>query len=181
MIKKDLTILEKIYGFKLFANCGTPFKGEQLPFYYKQLNSIEQVGLALNSPTWESFELEGLNTLRFYLNNFPRNKQQIEEATLWNKIVVSYKEELPSLELQAKQFSERTEIDSTIVYSFRWMILLMCMENHFYKINPKIPTLFLNMLPIYEAGHITCGWQGLIERNADGKSIDISKGLLLIY
>ena len=181
MITIDNTVLSQLKEFSLYSNCGKQFQNEVPPFTIEQLFRIEDVNRNLQSLDWENFEIECLNALRSYLRNYPRNKRQQDELLLWNKITDVYKKELTFLESIAKELVETSSVDTTMIASFNWITLIMCMENHFQKLNTKIPTVFLHMLPIYAAGHIPCGWKGSIERRSDGKSMNLSEGTLLIY
>ncbi|GAB4018864.1 hypothetical protein [Spirosoma koreense] len=177
----DPFILNQFKAISLFTECGKPFKGETPPFNFEQITDVETVNKNLISSNWENFMLEGKNVLNYYLQNFFRNKEQEKEALRWNQIVDHYKEQLSDLENFTKGYLEASGLNKIMLHDINWIVLNMCMENHYRKLDPKIPILFLNMLPIYTAGHIPCGWQGDVKRKTDRKAMNISEGVLFIY
>ncbi|GAB3719411.1 hypothetical protein GCM10027592_62910 [Spirosoma flavus] len=73
------------------------------------------------------------------------------------------------------------ELDQAAVDTFNWNILALCMGSYYEKIDKKTPNLFKSFIPIYQAGHMPCGWLGPIETVNNTFAISIQNGVLLIY
>ena len=171
----DIDFVDRLKSLPLFKHVGES-NIHNLKFDYRQLSSVNDVNNQLNSTNWENFTLESRNRLTVYLIA-RRNK----DYQAWNELTEAYKKELSYFEPLVNDFVEQSKIDKVFVHDFNWIFLALCMENHYSKLDSDIPILFQYFLPLYEAGHIPCGWQGAITEDHKGKPIDITKGILLVY
>ena len=171
----DRNFIERLKAIRWFQRCEQSPDGLHLKFSYRQIQDRAEVDENIKSLTWENFTLEASNRLTSYLHH-NRNK----EYQAWNTITDAYKKELPFFESQVQAFAETNGI-ACVLDDFNCIVLGMCMENHYYKIAPHLPIFFQYLLPLYEKGHIPCGWQGEVEEEFTGKPVDLTKGIPLIY
>jgi hypothetical protein len=113
---------------------------------------------------WADTVLDASNDLTEFLHaKYPT------EYSRWNEIARKAREEVerglaPLVQVAAAEAS----LGSDFVDSAKWVILSALVESAYTSCRP--PVFFLRLLPVYEAGHAVCGWQG--ER---------PKGKLLVY
>ena len=175
VITPDHSFIAKLEGLPLFEHCGE-ITHLKLPFNYRQVFDKPLVNQELTSPNRSDFTLEARNRLTLYLHH---NKR--EDYQPWNSIALAYKPFVLQLTPKSVQFAAANGIDPVLAHATDWNLLAMCMENHYQKTAPRIPVFFLNLLPIYEAGHTPCGWDGEVEEDLKGRPMDMSQGTLLIY
>ncbi|UOQ55549.1 hypothetical protein [Hymenobacter cellulosivorans] len=180
MSKPDLTtpdqaFLQRLKDLPLFQHLGE-YSIPETTFTQRRLPSSQEVNKHLHSITWENFTLEARNRLTMYLS-----KKHPKEDRLWNAITEAYKPELSYFKPTIEKYMREYHLDDAFAHDFDWNILGMCMENHYQKIAPRLPSFFLDFLPLYEAGHIPCGWEGPVQEEYTGKPIDKSAGILLVY
>jgi hypothetical protein len=107
---------------------------------------------------WENAELEARNQLTVFLAlSFP------EEDRQWNDVTDDARvgfvdNELPMKLRVALRRHGLQPVPKSIVDSVQWNILAAIMEDAYGDLNP--PRFFTKLLPIYEAGHLPCGWEG---------------------
>lgn len=171
----DEGFLQKLRVLPLFQQLGKDSVPET-KFTQQRLTDAEEANKELQATDWESFTLEARNRLTAYLS-----KKHPKEDTLWNPLTKAYKLELQYFKPIVEEYMSRHHMVKDFAHDFEWNILAMCMENHYQKIAPRIPIFFLDFLPLYEAGHIPCGWKGPVLEEYTGKPIDKSTGILLVY
>jgi hypothetical protein len=105
---------------------------------------------------WENAQLEAQNQLTMWLHNHDRAHYQH-----WNEFVSKYKQEVvtPLTETVLLPYHQRHSLDVAVVQSVQWDVLGALMENT-YLTSGHSSFFFLELLCIYEAGHLPCGWQG---------------------
>jgi hypothetical protein len=171
----DETFLQKLKSLPLFQHIGEDSVPET-KFNQQRLNNVQEVNKQLQSIDWENFTLEARNRLTIYLHEkYPK------EDSLWNTITNAYKSELLYFKPVVNKCMIINNLDEIFAHDFDWIFLAMCMENHYQRIAPRIPIFFQYFLPIYEAGHIPCGWNGRADEEYTGKPVDISNGILMVY
>lgn len=171
----DEAFLQRLKNLPLFQHLGEDSIPETT-FTQRRLTSSQEVNKHLQSITWGNFTLEARNRLTAYLA-----KKHPKEDALWNPLTKAYKAELLYFEPIVDGVISHHSMDKKFSHSFFWNILAMCMENHYQRIAPRLPPFFLDFLPLYEAGHIPCGWEGPVQEEYTGKPIDKSTGILLVY
>jgi hypothetical protein len=171
----DEAFLQKIKDLSLFQKLGEDSVPET-KFTQQRLTDAEEANKHLQAINWGNFTLEARNRLTTYLS-----KKHPKEDILWNTITEVYKAELLYFKPIVEECMSRHYMAKDFVHDFEWNILAMCMENHYQKLVPRIPVFFLDFLPLYEAGHIPCGWKGPVLEEYTGKPIDKSTGILMVY
>jgi hypothetical protein len=175
LITLDEAFVQRLKELPLFQHLGE----DSIPdtkFKQHRLTTILEVNKHLQTLAWENFTLEARNRLTTYLSN-----KYSKEDVRWNTITEAYKAELLHFEPIVENYTSRGHMDKSFSHSFFWNILAMCMENHYQKTAPRLPIFFLDFLPLYETGHVPCGWDGPVQEEYTGKPIDKSVGTLLVY
>jgi len=150
MTNKEL--LDQIKKIDWFSNCGNEiFVHSQ--YKIQKFKSIEEVKKSINSIAWENTTLNASNNLSSYLDSI-----NSREATNWNKTIENIKNELLFLEDVAQIFSNKYDFD--IIDDLKWNFLMILTENHLKNIERKVPLFFNNLLEIYKAGNLPCGYKG---------------------
>lgn len=168
-------VVDTLKNAPLFTRCG---QVDSLPvaFPYEFLTSVQKVNESLLAPDWENFTLEARNRLTTYLS-----KRKPREYNSWNEVTERYKRDLTTFDALVQELIGRQHIDPVFKHDFDWIVLAMCMEGHYYQVDAHLPVLFQQLLPVYEMGHIPCGWRGQITEDHTGKSMQLSSGTLLVY
>ncbi|OON69090.1 hypothetical protein B0919_10290 [Hymenobacter sp. CRA2] len=160
----------------LFACCGQPLT-LHLPFAYKMLQTPLAVNQALGAVVWENFTLEAQNRLTVFLH-LKHNRQYQN----WNTLVDAYKQELQFLPPLAQRFATANDLEPLpFAHDCQWIFLGLCMENHYSQLDARVPITFQRFLPLYEAGHVPCGWEGEAPEESGCRAMDFSAGTLLVY
>jgi hypothetical protein len=105
---------------------------------------------------WENVQLEAQNQLTLWLHENDKNNYR-----RWNEFVVRYKEQVvtPLTDSVLLPYQRRHDLDEAIVHSVQWDILGALMENTYLSSGHR-SFFFLELLWVYEAGHLPCGWRG---------------------
>lgn len=105
------------------------------------------------NPDWENITLEARNTLTTYL--FNNHQQKYSE---WNNLTREAKD-LIETEIMPRIFikKEQINIDDILIDYIKWDLLHAVMESSYIKMNIKVPLYFMELLVVYEIGHIPCG------------------------
>lgn len=168
-------VVDALKNAPLFTRCGQA-ETLDLKFSYAFLPTINAVNESLLAAEWESFTLEARNRLTSYLS-----LRRPREYQAWNAVTEQYKRELSTFDAAVQAFIGSSHLDPIFKHDFDWIILSMCMESHYQQLDTRIPILFQHLLPIYQAGHIPCGWRGEIQEDPSGKPMNLASGTLLIY
>jgi hypothetical protein len=173
--KVTYEIIDQLKEFKLFVNVGKNMNVEVPGFTQIQpLTDLSQVERSLKSLTWENFTLEARNCLTIHLHQKYRNQYQD-----WNKVTELYKAQLSQFD--SAYLLLPTQLQQIVRGCFQWEVLGMCMESYYQKLDKKLPKIFANFLPIYEAGHLPCGWLGTIPQTEQEFRMNLKKGILQVY
>jgi hypothetical protein len=107
-------------------------------------------------PSWENAQLEAQNQLTLWLHQHDRANYQ-----RWNEFVGRHKEEVvtPLSETVLVPYQRRHGLDDAVVHSVQWDILGALMENTYLSSGHR-SFFFTELLWVYEAGHLPCGWRG---------------------
>lgn len=108
------------------------------------------------NPGWDTAQLEAQNQLTMWLHNHARAHYQ-----RWNEFVIKHKEDVvtPLSETVLLPFQQRHSLDVAVVQSVQWDVLGALMANTYLSSGHR-SFFFLELLWVYEAGHMPCGWQG---------------------
>lgn len=115
---------------------------------------------------WENAQLEAQNQLTLWLHQHDRANYQ-----RWNELVGGHKEEVvtPLTESTLLPYQQRHGLEDAIVHSVQWDVLGALMENTYLSSGHR-SFFFSELLWVYEAGHLPCGWRG-----------EWPRGSLLVY
>lgn len=138
-----------------FSQCGKPVCLD-LTVQTKQVGGWDEAISACKSLEWENVQLEAQNQLTLFLHNHDRANYQN-----WNHIVAAHKESTvnPLTRKKLTPFQTQHGLDITLVHSVQWDVLGALMEDSYLN-SGHSAFFFLEMLLIYEAGHVPCGWHG---------------------
>ncbi len=119
------------------------------------LSSWAEALRADEQPEWEDATLEAQNQLTMWLHLNARTDYQS-----WNERAIRLKADLlPRLSLAWAPHEARQAWPRSFKSSLEWNILGAAMENEYLETGHPAH-FFLELLTIYEAGHIPCGWEG---------------------
>lgn len=119
------------------------------------LSSWDEALKADELPEWEDATLEAQNQLTMWLHmNAPADYQS------WNERAQRLKADLlPRLSPAWAPHDARPAWPASFKSSLEWNILGAAMENEYLETgHPAL--FFLELLTIYEAGRVPCGWEG---------------------
>jgi hypothetical protein len=147
-----------------FSRCGEP--GEfRLSVPCETVKSWSQVNKVLKSRSRENAWLDAQNQLTSFLSEHHRERYQ-----KWNGLIDKINVTLKSLRKKDWEPVQKThDLDMKFIYSLEWSICGAFMENEYLDCGHKV-FFFLELLTLYEAGHLPCGWNG-----------DWPQGSLLVY
>lgn len=148
-------IPDRVHRIDWFSQVGEPPE-LNLTMPVLQVGSWAMAIECCRNAVWENAELHAQNQLTMWLHNHDRAHYQ-----RWNEFVDKHKVEVvaPLTETVLLPFQQRYGLDNVIVQSVQWDILGALMENT-YLSSGHHSYFFLELLWVYEAGHMPCGWEG---------------------
>jgi hypothetical protein len=130
-----------------------------------------------HSASWDALQLMTKNRLAEVVNRL--NWDRCQE---WNGVCAALRPEIAkivqaSIERTHQTNGETTDLQGTM----SWDILGILLEREFDDLTP--PVFYLPvLLPIYEAGHLPCGWTGpKVDTGWSAGSAPLPVGEVLIY
>jgi hypothetical protein len=146
---------ERVRRIGWFSQVGTPLTFN-LTMPVLQVGNWAEAFECCRNAVWENAQLEAQNQLTMWLHNHDRAHYQ-----RWNEFVDKHKEEVvtPLTETVLLPCQQRHSLDDAVVQSVQWDVLGALMENTYLSSGHR-SFFFLELLCIYEAGHLPCGWQG---------------------
>ena len=151
----DQTDLEaRLEAIAWFAHLGDRSDVDvSIPFRFA--NSWDEAVASCSSLEWENTELAAQNQLTLWLHNNHRAKYQE-----WNPFVIAHKNNTiaPLIECKIQPIEKQLATD-VLTPSVQWDILGALMENTYLDLS-HTSTFFLELLAVYESGHLPCGWSG---------------------
>lgn len=143
-------MLQRLESFQWFANVGQSAKDDYIP-----VRTWSQAVESCAADVWSSVQLQ-------VKNRIARDVRQkcYERSEEWNRIAAELRRGIAvivthSIEPVAKQFRLKPDFQSAV----SWDMLGICIETEFSDV--VRPLFFVpRLLPIYEAGHFPCGWDG---------------------
>ena len=147
--------IESLHQIAWFARCGQELP-EGLPFDATRVATLKKAARQWGSNQWEDATLEARNLLTSFLFSHARDDYQ-----KWNEITRQAKAEIaqPLAEKYWQPFMQLHGLEASFLHSVQWDILALCME-HAYRQQRGLPQFFHELLKVYEAGHMPCGWEG---------------------
>jgi hypothetical protein len=138
-----------------FSRCGAGPEGLQITPAISWAATWAEAAETAESPDSEGADLEAQNQLTLWLSL----NQKAEYAT-WNERVVRLRAELlEPLFPRWTAFKEEAHLGDWFLHTVRWQVLGAAMENEYLSLGHPA-TYFLELLRVYEAGRLPCGWRG---------------------
>jgi len=146
---------EELRRIPWFAHCEEPREFD-LTMPVERVKSWSQAMRALKSRAWETATLEARNQLTAYLSQHHRERNRE-----WNKITDRLKRGVvnPLTKEAWEPFRLEHELDVKLLHSIQWNILAALMENAYSDCRHGC-FFFHELLTVYAAGHLPCGWIG---------------------
>jgi hypothetical protein len=151
----ESNVAGRIEAIEWFVHCGEPHNFD-LTMEVERVKTWPQAMKACRSRSWEYATLEARNQLTLALHNRDRGRDRD-----WNEITLKFKRELamPFTEKVWEPFRQSHGLSVEFVHCIQWDILAAMMENAYISSKHR-SFFFLELLTVYEAGHLPCGWRG---------------------
>jgi hypothetical protein len=158
-------VVGRVRTIRWFAHCGEP-RDFDLTMAVEQVTSWPQASRALKSRAWATATLEARNQLTAFLS-----EHHPERDRDWNDVTERFKRDvvIPLTESVWEPYRQRRKLDIKFVHSVEWNILAALMENAYMDCRHGC-FFFHELLTVYEAGQLPCGWIG-----------DWPQGKLIVY
>lgn len=139
---------------------------ECFPIRFECLNNQFEMEKKMSSQRWENKTLEEQNIIMRYLYvNSHENRKN------WNSYVEEAKAFIDKvLMVEWRKFQVENGVSEDFISSVKWDVMHFILYSKFSEEIDGIPTFFLDLIRIYESGHIPCGWSGKMD-----------KGFLFVY
>ncbi len=155
MITLNPQMFQRIRAIEWFAHCGDPL---DLPLDMEVVRAVSWKDAIKHErrQVWELATLHARNALTMHLAF--NHKDAYND--LWNPLVMEAKafiagEVTPKIEAVRLRLGQPDDL----IASVQWNLLGAFMEDAYVACHP--PTdFFLQLLRVYEAGHLPCGWKG---------------------
>lgn len=160
----DTNLIERLNNINWFVNCGTTVQGTM----GLQAKSINDAKKSILMNRWQNIILDYREDTSSKLN-IRSIKGLGNEVQDWNNLNHEFKEKyLPQLQ---KVWEERLEElgigESEVVSIVRFSILAIVVLDAYKEIIP-VSDFFNELMAIYEAGYLPCGWKG---KKAEGQFV----------
>jgi hypothetical protein len=148
-------VAARVNSIDWFARCGERLALD-LTMETEPARGWAQAIECCKSPAWENAQLEAQNQLTVWLHLHDGAGYR-----RWNETVVAHKDATvsPLTERILVPFQAEHGLDIALVHSVQWDILGALMENSYLR-SGHPAFFFLELLTVYVAGHLPCGWQG---------------------
>lgn len=163
MNARTLQMMQRLESAQWFANIGRPPIGN-----HRTVQSWEQALGSCTADVWSSVQLQVKNRIARDVRQ--KNYDRSDE---WNGIAAELRKAIAtvvanSVEPVAKKFQLKSDFQGAV----SWDMLMICLETEFSDVIS--PIFFVSrLLPIYEAGHFPCGWEGpKLNEGWDGELLD---------
>lgn len=147
--------VQSLHEVAWFSRCGQELP-HNLPLGAVRVTTLKKAARQWGSNQWEDTTLEARNLLTDFLSMRASGDYQN-----WNEITRQAKVEVvqPLAEKYWQPFMQQQGLDVNFLHCVQWDILALCME-HAYRQQHGLPQFFLELLKVYAAGHMPCGWEG---------------------
>lgn len=155
-MKLDECFMEKLQSLSWFCKCGTP-----LPFDWAvSAASTKEVLKSISSLKWENkvLEIQGDVTEQLSNRSTTGGGREYQE---WNNLVDDFKKRyIPQLKEQWGIALTPSGLNTSSVLNDISFNILSIAVIDAYKMIVPTPPFFLQLIEVYEAGHLPCGWKG---------------------
>lgn len=148
-------VVARVRAIDWFAHCGEP-RDFDMTMTIERVKTWPQAMKAMKSQAWASATLEAQNQLTVFLS-----QHHLERYKKWNELVVKFKREVtnPLKEKVFEPFRQSRGLDIMLAQYAALNILAALMESTY--MDCKHGCFFYHeLLTVYEAGHLPCGWIG---------------------
>lgn len=147
-------LVARLRAIDWFGHCGQPGDFD-VTMEVDLAKNWGQVNKELKSRARETAWLEAQNQLSSFLSAHHRERDR-----QWNKFADKFTKALTPLKEKVWQpFGERHGLEIQFLWSVEWSVRLALMENEFLDCQHRA-FFGLELLSVYEAGHLPCGWHG---------------------
>lgn len=166
------SLLAELQNTPLLGQVGQPHR---LPH-----NSVSSWRVALelcHSETWDSLQLMTKNRHADLVNRLNWDRCQS-----WNAVWAELRPEIDrTIETTFQRVRRTHEVTTDLQGAMSWDMLGILLEREFEDVTP--PTFYIPvLLPIYQAGHLPCGWTGpKLDTDWSSGSAQLPAGQVLIY
>lgn len=134
------------------SRCGEPLPDLGLSMSLVRARDWAHATACLSDDAWGDIQLEAQNQLTEWLFTHARTKYRG-----WNKLVDRHKEKV--LKPLLKKLKKERRLGQVVLDSISWDVLSALMESSYLP--SRHPCFFfLELLEVYAAGHLPCGWEG---------------------
>lgn len=160
----DINLIERLNNINWFVNCGTTVQ-ESMGLQAKSLSDAKK-SILMNR--WQNIILDYREDTSSKLT-IRSIKGLGNEVQDWNKLNHEFKEKhLPQLqEIWEEKLAELGIGEPEVVAIVRFSILAIVVLDAYKEIIP-VAVFFYELLEIYEAGYLPCGWKG---KKAEGQFV----------
>ena len=148
-------VIARVRAIDWFVHCGEP-RDFDVTMPVERVKTWPQAMKAMKSRAWATATLEAQNQLTVFLS-----QHHLERYKKWNEIVIKFKREVtdPLKEKLLEPFRKNRGLDIMLAQYASLNILGALMENAY--MDCKHGCFFYHeLLTVYEAGHLPCGWIG---------------------
>jgi len=143
----------RLAGIPWCAQCGQGPRPFDLPLRVTWLKKGTEVAVRLASTSWANALLEARNELSSWLHHNAH-----DDYRSWNERVKRLKAGVLA-EVEPAWHDKQKELGHGLVSTLQWIILGAALELDYLAFGHPA-RFFLNLLPVLEAGHLPCGWEG---------------------
>jgi hypothetical protein len=145
----------RVWRVGWFTHVGEPLELD-LTMPVERVGSWSEAAEGCRDVGWQNAQLEAVNQLTLWLHQHDRGNYQ-----RWNECNARHREEVvtPLAESILLPHQRLHNLDDTFVQSVQLDILGALMENTYLSSGHR-SFFFSELLWVYEAGHLPCGWRG---------------------
>ena len=160
-----------------FDKAGQDTYGKDLGLPVKTVGSQEEMLQNLESIAWGNFILYAKNRLSWYIKKF-----YPEHGKDWNDVARRGHGWYGQYNALITEAANKKAITQTVLPYCKAIFISYYLEQYYYNnVSKEIPMHFDRIITIFVAGHIPCGWQGIMPENLGYDTIDLNSGKILIY
>jgi hypothetical protein len=151
----DPEILKRLEAIDWCAHCGES-ADFRLMADIQYIHTWADAQRGYEDALWEYTTLEAQNTLTEHLHSKHPNRYRNE----WNAIAATAREWfVVNIDPKLRSIMVQQGLTDLFIGDIRWNVLGTIMEYSFLDCKPPV-RFFRDLLTVYEAGHLPCGWAG---------------------